>query len=147
MGGLELIRACRETYGGERPWFIILTSYEDFHMVKEAITCQVTDYLVKLELTPDSLREAIGRVLKRILQAQGAQKPAESIVYPFYDKFFIRLINNLFESEEQFVLQSRDLNLDFHFRKYICCYGIMESKMRTTAGKNSLPFFPPPPRC
>ena len=85
MGGLELVRACRETYGGERPWFIILTSYEDFHMVKEAITCQVMDYLVKLELTPDSLREAIGRVLKRILQAQGAQKPAESIVYPFYD--------------------------------------------------------------
>lgn len=125
MSGLELIRVCRERYGNERPWFIILTSYEDFHMVKEAITYQVTDYLVKLELTPETLKEAIDRVMKRIKQSEDSQKPAENIVYPFFDKFFIRLLNNLFESEEQFLLQSKDLNLDFHYGSYICCYGIM----------------------
>ena len=125
IGGLELIRACRERYGEERPFFIILTSYEDFHMVKEAITYQVTDYLVKLELTPETLRDAVNRVLKRIRQSQSSEQSSESIVFPFYDKFFIRLINNLFESEEQFLLQSRDLNLNFNYRGYICCYGIM----------------------
>lgn len=127
MNGLELIRRCRERFGSERPCFIILTSYEDFHMVKEAITYQVTDYLVKLELTPETLKEAIDRVMERIRQSEDFIKPVESIVHPFYDKFFIRLLNNLFETEEQFILQSRDLNLDFHYSGYICCYGEMAS--------------------
>ena len=125
MSGLELIQKCREQYGDEYPYFIILTSYEDFHMVKEALTYQVTDYLVKMELTPASLTEAVGRVLKRIQESANRSSSPESIVHPFYDKFFIRLINNLFESEEQFLLQSKDLNLDFHYDGYVCCYGAM----------------------
>lgn len=125
MSGLELIRKCREQYGDEYPYFIILTSYEDFHMVKEALTYQVTDYLVKMELTPASLTEAVERVLKRIQESANRSSSPESIVHPFYDKFFIRLINNLFESEEQFLLQSKDLNLDFHYDGYVCCYGEM----------------------
>lgn len=127
MDGLELIKQCRKRYGSETPHFIILTSYEDFHMVKEAITYQVTDYLVKMELTPASLTEAVDRVLKQIQESEGKNNSAESIVHPFYDKFFICLINNLFESEEQFFLQSRDLNLDFHYDGYVCCYGEMTS--------------------
>ena len=125
MSGLELIRQCRELHGSEKPYFIILTSYEDFHMVKEALTYQVTDYLVKMELTPPALTEAVNRVLKRIQESEHKGNSAENIVHPFYDKFFIRLINNLFESEEQFTLQSRDLNLDFHYSGYVCCYGEM----------------------
>ena len=127
MSGLELIRQCREHLGSEYPYFIILTSYEDFHMVREAITYQVTDYLVKMELTPSSLKEAVERVLKRLQESESRNAVQESIVHPFYDKFFICLINNLFESEEQFLLQSKDLNLDFRYSHYICCYGEMNS--------------------
>lgn len=125
MSGLELIRKCREQYGDKHPYFIILTSYEDFHMVREALTYQVTDYLVKMELTPPALTEAVNRVLKQLQESEKENSSPESIVHPFYDKFFIRLINNLFESEEQFSLQSRDLNLDFHYGGYVCCYGEM----------------------
>ena len=127
MNGLELIKQCREQHGSEPPYFIILTSYEDFHMVKEAITYQVTDYLVKMELTSASLTEAIERVLKRIQESQSKSISSENIVHPFYDKFYIRLLNNLFESEEQFILQSQELNLDFHYDCYVCCYGEMSS--------------------
>ncbi len=127
MSGLELIRNCRERYGNTKPRFIILTSYEDFHMVREAITYQVTDYLVKLELTPDTLKDAIVRVLEHIRETEEKTISSENIVYPFHDKFFIRLLNNLFESEEQFLLQSRELNLDFHYGTYVCCYGEMFS--------------------
>ena len=48
MSGLELIKICRERYGQTRPHFIILTSYEDFHMAKEALTL----YLNELETMP-----------------------------------------------------------------------------------------------
>lgn len=123
MDGLELTRICRQRYGNTRPYFIILTSYEDFHMAKEALTYQVSDYLVKLELTPESLEESINRVLEKLRQAKAPETDAGVNVYPFYDKFFISLLHNLFESEEQFILQSRDLNLDFHYAGYVCCYG------------------------
>lgn len=127
MSGLELIRLCRERYGSERPLFIILTSYEDFHMVKEALTYQVTDYLVKLELTPENLKEAVGRVMDKMGHSEN-NAPPNSIRFLFYEKFFIRLLNNLFESEEQFTLQSRDLNLDFHDKAYVCCYGELSGR-------------------
>lgn len=126
MSGLELIRACRARYGSDRPLFIILTSYEDFHMVKEALTYQVTDYLVKLELTPETLREAVNRVTEKL--EQSAEKTTPPISFLFHEKFFIRLLNNLFESEEQFVLQSHDLSLDFHYKCYVCCYGEMSGR-------------------
>lgn len=132
MSGLELISICRERYGSERPLFIILTSYEDFHMVKEALTYQVTDYLVKLELTPEILREAMNRVMERKLKTAEQTAPPDSINFLFNEKFFIRLLNNLFESEEQFTLQSHDLNLDFHYKTYVCCYGEMSGRQADT---------------
>lgn len=129
MSGLELIRLCRESYGNSRPYFIILTSYEDFHMVKEALTYQVSDYLVKLELTPESLREAVLRVMGKIHQAESKAASSGTSVHPFYDKFFISLLHNLFTSEEQFELQRHDLNLDFHYEAYVCCYGEFVSRL------------------
>ncbi len=132
MDGLELIRICRERYGDSRPYFIILTSYEDFHMAKEALTYQVSDYLIKLELTPENLRETIEKVLQKIHQTEIRKHNTDVTVYPFYDKFFISLLHDLFESEEQFILQSKDLNLKFDYAQYICCYGEIISEQADT---------------
>ena len=132
MDGLELARICWERYGDTKPYFIILTSYEDFHMVKEALAYQVSDYLVKLELTPENLRGAVNKVLQKICQTKIHNNDTSVIVHPFYDKFFISLLHNLFESEEQFMLQSRDLNLNFDYAGYLCCYGEIVSKQAET---------------
>ncbi|MBO5486582.1 MAG: response regulator, partial [Eubacterium sp.] len=123
MSGLELAKICRERFGKQHPHFIILTSYEDFHMAKEALTYQVSEYLVKLELTPELLRETVENVIKQIQETESPQRTYPSHVHPFRDKFFISLLHSLFESEEQFILQSRDLSLDFTYEGYVCCYG------------------------
>ena len=62
MNGLELAKACRERYTENCPYFIILTSYEDFQMARDALSYQVSDYLVKLELTPEVLKKAIDKI-------------------------------------------------------------------------------------
>ena len=77
MSGLELAKVCRERYGENNPYFIILTSYEDFQMARDALSYQVSDYLVKLELTPEVLKNAIDRVIiLRMIQmtVDGAHK-------------------------------------------------------------------------
>ena len=62
MDGLQLLKYCRETYG-ELPVFLILTSYEEFQLAKEALKYGVLDYLVKLELDRDSLSTAVQKAL------------------------------------------------------------------------------------
>ena len=57
MDGLELAKICRSAL--ENSPLLILTSYEEFHLVKEALSYQVLDYLVKLELNRETLEAAI----------------------------------------------------------------------------------------
>lgn len=126
MDGLELIRTVRNEYGSDFPDFIVLTSYEDFHMVKEAIRYHVTDYLVKVELTGEALASTVSRAIERLNKLRPVEEATGSeLVEGLYDKFFIRLLNNLFESDEQFKSQAADLSLDFSYDKYICCYGML----------------------
>lgn len=132
MSGLELIRICRERYGSEFPAFIILTSYEDFQMAKEALRYQVTDYLVKLELTAESLRTAIDRVLEQTARKKAPDEDDTATnIRALCDKFLIRLLNNLFDSREQFQHQCRDLGLTFHAQSYVCSYLDIHSRAST----------------
>lgn len=122
MSGLEMIKVCRDTYGTDKPHFIILTSYEDFHMVKEALTYQVSDYLLKLELNAETLKSTLEKVVKS-LPANDTAVKASHYVDSYNEKFFIKLLHNLFEDDEQFQLQSRELGLNFNRLAYLSCYG------------------------
>ena len=53
-------------YDNKRPIFLLLTCYEDFHVAKEAVSYQVLEYLVKVELTPDSLKKAVVKAVEGV---------------------------------------------------------------------------------
>ena len=72
MNGLDLVKQCREQFGSI-PVFIVLTSYEEFQLVRTALSYQVADYLVKLELDPSSLAESITRALKRLEEKKASE--------------------------------------------------------------------------
>ena len=115
LNGLELAKASRETFG-TIPLFIFLTSYEEFQLIKEAMSYEAIDYLIKLELNPQSLLNAVKKALSRLetlhisVEYKDLGRP---LLQSYYEKFFMRLLHNLFDSEEQFKLQSKDLKLDF----------------------------------
>ena len=54
MDGFALAEACHKD-GSALPAFIMLTSYEEFDYVKRSMRLGVVDYLVKIDLTADSL--------------------------------------------------------------------------------------------
>lgn len=121
MNGLEMIKKCKEQ-AGDIPQFIILTSYEEFPLIKEAMKYEVIDYLVKLELNAEILTESVKKALQRITKKQMNGQDLPGFEYRFfYEKFMIRLLNGLFDSEEQFLLQSKELKLDFSSPSYILC--------------------------
>ncbi len=135
IDGLELVRLCRERFGERDPHFIFLTSYEEFQLARQAIVYGVSDYLVKLELSPALLEEAVMRVIEDIRKIRAMQTGETSLAAPLREKFFIRLLNNMFESTEQFELESRELGLSFSSPAYTCCAGTLSA-----AGAEEMPY-------
>ena len=87
--GLEVMRCCREE-GLALPCFLLLTSSEEFEYAREAMKYDAVDYLVKLELTPEILTDAVRRTQQRA-DKRGESRP-EAPEAPFLDKFYLRLL-------------------------------------------------------
>ena len=135
IDGLELVRLCRERYGEQDPHFIFLTSYEEFQLARQAIVYGVSDYLVKLELSPSLLEKAVMRVIEDIRKIRVLKTNEQSLTAPLRDKFLIRLLNNLFETGEQFELESNELGLTFDAPAYTCCAGYLSA-----SGDGEMPY-------
>lgn len=124
MDGLELAKICKEQYG-TFPLFIILTSHEDFQFVKEAIHYDIIDYLIKLELTPELLLASIHKAQKIIQEKQEVENTISSFSHSFfYDRFFISLLHNLFETPQQFNEEAAYLKLSFSAPYYVVAQGL-----------------------
>lgn len=126
MTGMELIKICVERYGYCNPVFIFLTSYEEFQLAKEALTYQASDYLIKLELTPEALSDAINKAKERVADSTVRHSSNSNEDDNFYikneEKFYIRLLQNMFDTPEQFKLQSEFLNIRLDADFYQCAY-------------------------
>lgn len=133
MDGIELLKQSREEFGYKWPVFILLTSYEDFQIAKEAVSYQVLEYLVKVELTPEKLKKTILKAIASIEDNNakndipGPKTNLTSNLYSYKEKFLINLLNNMFESDEQLFLQAKDLNIDLNYSSFLCCYGSFET--------------------
>lgn len=124
--GLEVLKQTNQKRG-RLPLFILLTSYEEFSLVKEALKNQAVDYLVKLELTEESLKASVTKAVQMIADIRGSEQGAalvseRSAMQPFQDKFFVRLFNGLIEDKLSFGKQMEELKLDLHSHSLCVCY-------------------------
>lgn len=111
MSGLDVMQKCSDE-GRSLPLFILLSGYEEFEFVKKAISLNAVDYLVKLELTCESLLTSLAKAVARIeekgLSNQDGALASKSL---FNDRFFIRLLNGLFDSRSHYEKQLRLLDI------------------------------------
>ena len=137
MNGLELMEASQSLPGGP-PEFIILTCYEDFPYIKKALEYQAVDYIIKLGLKPDELSLAVERAVKKIESRITTVSSGHSENYIFLqnykDKFILKLLHNLFDSTDQFMLQAKELNLSFQADKYVAAYCLISGFSPLTMG-------------
>lgn len=135
MDGMQLIESCQEL--PHPPLFILLTSYEEFQLVRQAISYQVLDYLVKLELTEEILTAPVKKALMILEKEKKISLPPKNAVSDFsvfVDNFYIRLLLNLFETEEQFENLCSLLSIRFDSAAYAVGY----LKMANTRQSESL---------
>lgn len=138
LSGLELAKKCRETYG-RLPVFIILSGYEDFHYAREALSFQAIDYLIKIDLTPEILVKALDDARSAVASVLNKHTlpDMESLNRMlFSQRFYIQLLNNLFENETQCKTQAVSLNIRLDYSFY--CAAQVEMKTDGEKGTSSL---------
>lgn len=127
--GLELGKRCHEEFG-TLPLFIILTNYEDFQYAKEAISFQAFDYLIKIDLSPETLAATIKKAISQVQKIQAAKTlPSSSNAAEFQllqERFFIRLLNNLFETDSQYQSLVEELKIPAHYPGYAAAHLIVQ---------------------
>lgn len=81
MNGLELIEALREEQNGAS--IIVLSSYGDFEFVRQAMKLGATDYILKLQMTEESLSETIRSVManKQVQSSKDIQGFSRNLQY------------------------------------------------------------------
>jgi two-component system response regulator YesN len=135
--GLEVAEECAQKYG-KLPLFIILTSFEEFEFVRRALGLQAVDYLIKLELTPESLTASVTKALSMLEDIHKADAPPsippalparQENIQGLREKFFLRLCNNLFETKEQYLAQKEELGLDFSYSAMMAVSGEIEAPL------------------
>ena len=123
MDGLTLARTCRER--GPLPAFVMLTSFEEFDYIKQAMGAGVVDYLVKLDLTAENLQAALARAAERVRKEQAllGELPvradlAESM-RTYRERFFVRLYAGLFKDEAELAQSLQHLDIALHSEAYL----------------------------
>ena len=142
MTGLELLEKCHNKFGSV-PAFIMLTAYEEFEMARQAIVYDAVDYLVKIELNPETLSDAITKAIKRVDKVRpeiaGIDTKSKSSLEDLRQKFMLKLFNHQIASDEDLLSEAAALNLSFDYNRYIVVYGMISSK---TPGEGSDAFSP-----
>lgn len=138
MGGLALVKRCQELDQG-LPLFIMLTSYEEFDYVRQSINLGVLEYLIKLDLTPQSLENALRRAEIRIERERALRAPGSAALAPaggltqYRERFFLLLYGGLFRDREEFCRQCGDLGLSFDAPYYVAALGALQNHALDTA--------------
>ncbi len=91
MDGLALIKALQNLHPA--PYIIVLSGYDDFPLVREAMKYGAADYLLKLELSPAVLLQSLARAPALsnapVSDSQGLQLRQERILRDLISRFYL----------------------------------------------------------
>lgn len=128
MDGIEMIEQCQKL--GFDIKFIILSSYDDFHLVKKVMKLGAIDYLIKLNLNENELTQLMLKVKKELsIQKEASSKDKSLKEYLISNKKtlkqdFVRklMFGNMDLSNTEKISKSiKELNIDEEMT-YILCY-------------------------
>lgn len=112
MDGLEMMRQVFKSY---HPAFIILSSYNDFPLVKQAMKQGAEDYLIKLDLEPDILLNILAAVKKKMSETGGS---LEYVVrennFMLREGFFKRIVGRSLQDPNEIELQLKHLEIELN---------------------------------
>lgn len=127
--GIEVLEE-KKKKGGALPLFIFLTSFEEFDLIKKALSLEAVDYIVKLELEKDQLTEALKRAYKKISEIRGDREEERSINerQVLQERYFMRQLFSLDTHD----MEPGDVGINMEFPFFVVAYitlpGILSEK-------------------
>ena len=119
MDGIELIRQLRQQ--STPPEILVLSSYDEFELVKQALKLGARDYLLKLNLNPEELLHS--------LRAIAAENAAASPLFSGDDEkscallrqnFLWDVVSNYYMNGQQLEQSMRELEIHLEGRPVYC---------------------------
>lgn len=125
MNGLEVMEHVKKEMFSP-PLFIILSCHNEFEYAQKAIKLGAVDYLLKIELTSENLAEVLRKTICQMKQTRIQTDSEKDGLYmkhvSLVDNFFLKLLNNWFESPEAIYEMMADLDISFQGCYYVSIY-------------------------
>lgn len=118
MDGIELIRRIREKKLD--PKIIILTCYDDFDYLHEAMHLGIEDYVLKMGLKPEALFEVLEKVRKKYWSDMEPYAPANESRFDALEAIMLGYINESAEIDR--LINIHHLDLRFQRYRMLLCY-------------------------
>lgn len=119
MDGLEMMRQVVKM--NLKPEFIILSGYNEFNLVKQAMKQGAAEYLIKLDLEPDLLanvletvREKIRQEREQINQAGWFTKSLQENLAVLREDFFKQMIHRPLQNQLEIYERAKNLSIEFN---------------------------------
>ncbi|MTI59738.1 MAG: helix-turn-helix domain-containing protein [Firmicutes bacterium] len=122
--GLELIEEAQQEDFDTK--FIVLSSFDEFHLVKKAMKLGAVDYLIKLELDDELLIDTLSTVKKMISKEKERMKNENIIKHNINKKgnlrkeFLKKLIGGLISNKNEIEIISQKLDINLHLENLFC---------------------------
>ena len=114
MNGLEVMETIKKE-SVVSPVFIILSCHNEFEYAQRAIKLGAIDYLLKIELTSENLAEVLRKTILQIKKTKMHTDSEKNDLYmkhvSLVDNFFLKLLNNWFETPESIYEMMSDLDI------------------------------------
>lgn len=124
LDGIELIKRIREKNKNIK--IVVLSCYNDFDLVKQAMKMGASDYILKLSIRKEELLEVMNNLKIQIMDEFQKQNQVNTLYRRLNsnrdvikEKIFRKIINCSYESENDVYKEAKDLNIRFAEGNYI----------------------------
>lgn len=119
MDGIELIRQLRQQ--SAPPEILVLSSYDEFELVKQALKLGARDYLLKLNLNPEELLHSLRAIVSENTAAaplfSGDDEKSRALLR---QNFLWDVVSNYYMNGQQLEQSMRELDIHLESRPVYC---------------------------
>jgi len=133
LNGIGLIKSLKELKSPAK--FVVLSSYDDFEYVKEAMKVGAEDYILKLEMEPDKLLDILNRVKEKITQERNEkiaiqeEKRQYHVSMPVLkEKFFKDLVCGVINKDAEIEERLRFLGIVLPEKNLLCMVMLVDNR-------------------
>lgn len=127
MDGIELTKRIRET--GRNTKIVVLTCYDEFNYLKEALVLGASDYIIKATMQPQELLNTLIKVRKEIekeyiglSEVENMKREIESQRPLIQQRVLFDFLKGTLNSEKDIPATLHDAGIDFLYNHFVILY-------------------------